>query len=191
MDAIGGQEVTLPVVHPAELWQKSSRWYQIGDDMARFKDRNGRDMVLGMTHEEIMADMAQQIVSSYRQLPVVLYQIQTKFRDEPRPRAGLIRVREFTMKDAYTFDRDQAGLDAFYPHIYQAYFNVFRPLRPGCHRRAERHGHDGRQHGARIHGAHADRRGHDHRVRSVRLQRQPPGRHLPQAAATRRDAAAA
>ncbi len=126
MDAIGGQEVSLPVVHPAELWQKSGRWYQIGDDMARLKDRNGRDMVLGMTHEEIMADMAQQIVSSYRQLPFVLYQIQTKFRDEPRPRAGIIRVREFTMKDAYSFDRDQAGLDAFYPHIYQAYFNVFR-----------------------------------------------------------------
>ncbi len=126
MDAVGGQEVSLPVVHPAELWQKSGRWYQIGDDMARFKDRAGRDMVLGMTHEEIMADMAQQIVSSYRQLPFVLYQIQTKFRDEPRPRAGIIRVREFTMKDAYSFDRDQAGLDAFYPHIYQAYFNIFR-----------------------------------------------------------------
>ena len=126
MDAVGGQEVSLPVVHPAELWQKSGRWYQIGDDMARFKDRAGRDMVLGMTHEEIMADMAQQIVSSYRQLPFVLYQIQTKFRDEPRPRAGIIRVREFTMKDAYSFDRDQAGLDAFYPRIYQAYFNVFR-----------------------------------------------------------------
>ncbi len=126
MDAIGGQEVTLPVVHPAELWQRSGRWYQIGDDMARLKDRNGRDMCLGMTHEELMADMAQQIVSSYRQLPFVLYQIQTKFRDEPRPRAGTIRVREFTMKDAYSFDRDQAGLDAFYPSIYQAYFNVFR-----------------------------------------------------------------
>lgn len=126
MDAIGGQEVTLPVVHPAELWQRSGRWYQIGDDMARLKDRNGRDMCLGMTHEEVMADMAQWIVSSYRQLPFVLYQIQTKFRDEPRPRAGTIRVREFTMKDAYSFDRDQAGLDAFYPIIYQAYFNVFR-----------------------------------------------------------------
>jgi prolyl-tRNA synthetase len=126
MDAIGGQEVTLPVVHPAELWQKSGRWYQIGDDMARLKDRNGRDMCLGMTHEELMADIAQWVVNSYRQLPFVLYQIQTKFRDEPRPRAGTIRVREFTMKDAYSFDRDQAGLDAFYPHIYQAYFNVFR-----------------------------------------------------------------
>ena len=99
---------------------------QIGDDMARFKDRKGADMCLGMTHEELMADLARQIVSSYRQLPFMLYQIQTKFRDEPRPRAGVIRVREFTMKDAYTFDRDFAGLDAVYPKFYQAYFNIFR-----------------------------------------------------------------
>ena len=126
MDAIGGQEVTLPVVHPAELWQKTGRWYQIGSDMARFKDRNDRDMVLGMTHEEIMADLAKKYIKSYRQLPMMLYQIQTKFRDEPRPRAGLLRVREFTMKDAYTFDRDEAGIDAYYPHFYQAYFNIFR-----------------------------------------------------------------
>lgn len=125
MDAIGGQEVTLPVVHPAELWQKSGRWQAIGSDMARLKDRAGRDMCLGMTHEEIMADLAQRFISSYRQLPTMLYQIQTKFRDEPRPRAGIIRVREFTMKDAYTFDRDQAGLDAYYPHFYQAYYNIF------------------------------------------------------------------
>ena len=126
MDAIGGQEVSLPVVHPAELWQRSGRWYEIGDDMARLKDRNGRDYVLAMTHEEIMAELAQSVVSSYRQLPFMLYQIQTKFRDEPRPRGGLIRVREFTMKDAYSFDKDFAGLDAFYPKIYQAYFDIFR-----------------------------------------------------------------
>lgn len=126
MDAIGGQEVTLPTVLPAELWQRSGRWYQIGDDMARFKDRNGRDYCLGMTHEEVMADLASAVVSSYRKLPFILYQIQTKFRDEPRPRAGAIRVREFTMKDAYSFDRDQAGLDAVYPKFYQAYFNIFR-----------------------------------------------------------------
>jgi prolyl-tRNA synthetase len=125
MDAIGGQEVTLPVVHPAELWQKTGRWQAIGSDLARFKDRAGRDMVLAMTHEEVMADLAQRYISSYRQLPTMLYQIQTKFRDEPRPRAGLIRVREFTMKDAYTFDRDEAGLDAYYPHFYQAYYNIF------------------------------------------------------------------
>jgi prolyl-tRNA synthetase len=126
MDAIGGQEVTLPMVHPAELWQRTGRWYQIGDDMARLQDRNDRDYCLGMTHEEIMADMVSRVVNSYRQLPFILYQIQTKFRDEPRPRAGAIRVREFTMKDAYTFDRDFAGLDAVYPKFYQAYFNIFR-----------------------------------------------------------------
>jgi prolyl-tRNA synthetase len=126
MDAIGGQEVTLPMVHPAELWQRSGRWYQIGDDMARLKDRNNRDYCLGMTHEEVMADMVSRVINSYRQLPFILYQIQTKFRDEPRPRAGAIRVREFTMKDAYTFDRDFAGLDAVYPKFYQAYFNIFR-----------------------------------------------------------------
>jgi prolyl-tRNA synthetase len=126
MDAIDGQEVTLPMVHPADLWQRTGRWQAIGADMARLKDRNDRDYCLGMTHEEIMAELAQTVVSSYRQLPFMLYQIQTKFRDEPRPRAGLIRVREFTMKDAYSFDRDFAGLDAYYPKVYQAYFNIFR-----------------------------------------------------------------
>jgi prolyl-tRNA synthetase len=94
--------------------------------MARLKDRNDRDYCLGMTHEEVMADLVSRVVNSYRQLPFILYQIQTKFRDEPRPRAGAIRVREFTMKDAYTFDRDFAGLDAVYPKFYQAYFNIFR-----------------------------------------------------------------
>lgn len=126
MDAIDGQEIVMPVVQPAELWQRSGRWYAIGDDLARLKDRAGRDMVLGMTHEEVITELARGIISSYRQLPTMLYQIQTKFRDEPRPRGGLIRVREFTMKDAYSFDRDQAGLDAYYPRMYQAYFNIFR-----------------------------------------------------------------
>lgn len=126
MDAIDGQEVTLPIVHPAELWQQTGRWDAIGEDMARLKDRNGRDYCLAMTHEEVMTDLAKSVISSYRQLPFMLYQIQTKFRDEPRPRGGMIRVREFTMKDAYSFDRDFAGLDAFYPRIYQAYFNIFR-----------------------------------------------------------------
>ena len=125
MEAIDCQEVTLPVVHPGELWQQSGRWDAIGSDLARLSDRNGRDLCLAMTHEEAMAELVSHVVSSYRQLPFVLYQIQTKFRDEPRPRAGMIRVREFTMKDAYSFDRDTAGLDAFYPRIYQAYFNIF------------------------------------------------------------------
>lgn len=126
MEALGAQEVSLPVVQPADVWQRSGRWQSWGDDMARFHDRSGRDLCLGPTHEELFADLAGQVVSSYRQLPFVLYQIKTKFRDEPRPRAGLIRLREFTMKDAYSFDRDEAGLDAVYPKLYQAYLNIFR-----------------------------------------------------------------
>jgi prolyl-tRNA synthetase len=125
IDAIGGQEITMPVVHPAEIWQETGRWYQIGDEMARFKDRGGRDMVLGMTHEEIVTDLSRREIRSYRQLPALLYQIQTKFRDEPRPRAGLIRVREFTMKDSYSLDADQAGLEQQYRNHYHAYFRIF------------------------------------------------------------------
>lgn len=126
MDAIGGQEIALPMVQPAELWQRSGRWYKIGSDMARLRDAAGRDLCLGMTHEEAVSDLAAQIIESYRQLPVMVYQIQAKFRDEARPRGGLIRVREFTMKDAYSFHTDEGDLDAFYPRVYQAYFNIFR-----------------------------------------------------------------
>jgi prolyl-tRNA synthetase len=125
MNAIGGQEITMPVVHPADLWKETGRWYQVGPEMARFKDRAQRDMVLGMTHEEIIADLIRQEIRSYRQLPCLLYQIQTKFRDEPRSRGGLIRVREFTMKDSYSLDADWEGLDVQYRAHYQAYFNIF------------------------------------------------------------------
>ena len=105
----------MPVVHPADIWQESGRWYQVGAEMARFKDRAQRDMVLSMTHEEVVADLVRQDIRSYRQLPCLLYQIQTKFRDEPRARGGLIRVREFTMKDSYSLDADWAGLDSAIP----------------------------------------------------------------------------
>lgn len=125
MDAIGGQEITMPVVHPADIWQSTGRWYQVGAEMARFKDRAQRDMVLGMTHEEVIADLVRQEIRSYRQLPCLLYQLQTKFRDEPRSRGGLIRVREFTMKDSYSLDADWEGLDQQYRAHYQAYFNIF------------------------------------------------------------------
>ncbi len=125
MDAIDGQEVTMPVVHPAEIWQETGRWYEIDAEMGRFKDRTGRDMVLAMTHEEVVADLVRKEVHSYRQLPMMIYHIQTKWRDDPRPRAGLIRVREFTMKDSYTLDADMEGLDAQYRAHYQAYFNIF------------------------------------------------------------------
>ncbi len=126
MGAIGGQELSLPVTLPAEIWKESGRWYAIGAEMARFKDRNERDMVLAMTHEEAVADLVRREIHSYKQLPLLVYQIQTKFRDDPRPRAGLIRVREFTMKDSYSLDASWEGLDAQYQAHYQAYFNIFR-----------------------------------------------------------------
>ena len=125
MDAIGGQEIVMPVVQPADLWKRTGRWYEIGDDLARLTDRGGRELVLGMTHEEVITELAAGVISSYRQLPVMLYQVQTKFRDEPRPRGGLIRVREFTMKDGYSFHASYASLDDYYPLVYQAYFNIF------------------------------------------------------------------
>ena len=125
IDAIGGQEVTMPVTNPAAIWQETRRWYQIGGEMARFKDRNDRDMLLAMTHEEVVGDLTRKEIRSYRQLPQLVYHIQTKFRDDPRPRAGLIRVREFTMKDSYTLDADEQGLDKQYRAHYQAYFNIF------------------------------------------------------------------
>jgi len=125
MDAIGGQEVAMPVVHPADLWKETGRWYQIGSEMGRFKDKSGHDMVLAMTHEEVVADLVRHEVQSYKQLPRLIYHIQTKWRDDPRPRAGLIRVREFTMKDSYSLDADWDGLDKQYRAHYQAYFNIF------------------------------------------------------------------
>jgi prolyl-tRNA synthetase len=125
INAIGGQELTMPVVHPAEVWKATGRWYTVGPEMARFKDRRDRDMVLAMTHEEVVADLCKSDIRSYKQLPQLIYHIQTKFRDDPRPRAGLIRVREFTMKDSYSLDLDDAGLDVQYRAHYQAYFNIF------------------------------------------------------------------
>ncbi|MGC9394779.1 MAG: proline--tRNA ligase [Anaerolineae bacterium] len=126
MNAIGGQEITMPVVNPADVWKETGRWYQIGSEMGRFKDKSDRDMVLAMTHEEVVADLVRQEIRSYSQLPRLIYHIQTKWRDDPRPRAGLIRVREFTMKDSYSLDVDADGLDAQYRAHYQAYFNIFR-----------------------------------------------------------------
>jgi prolyl-tRNA synthetase len=125
LNAIGGQEMTMPVVHPAEIWQETGRWYQIGSEMGRMKDSPGRDMVLAMTHEEVVTSLVRDIIHSYRQLPALIYHIQTKWRDEPRSRGGLIRVREFTMKDSYSLDKDWEGLDKQYWAHYRAYFNIF------------------------------------------------------------------
>ena len=126
MDAIGGQELLMPVVHPADIWRESGRYDQVGPEMARFQDRGERDMVLAMTHEEVVTDLTRQEINSYRQLPQLVYHLQTKFRDEPRARGGLIRVREFTMKDSYSLDRDEAGLDAQYQNHWRAYERIFR-----------------------------------------------------------------
>jgi prolyl-tRNA synthetase len=128
MDRIGCQEMEMPVVHPADLWRESGRYFKIGPEMVRFKDRGNRDMVLAMTHEEVVADLLRDIVSSYRQLPLLVYHFQTKFRDEPRSRGGLIRVREFVMKDSYSCDRDFAGLDVSYQKHYEAYTRIFERL---------------------------------------------------------------
>ncbi len=126
LDAVDGQEVSFPVVMPKEMWAESGRYYSIGSEMVRFKDRNDRDMVLGMTHEEASVHFVRDAVNSYQQLPFMVYQFQTKFRDEPRCRGGLIRVREFIMNDAYSFHTDQADLEKYYERVYDAYRNIFR-----------------------------------------------------------------
>ncbi|MGA3187383.1 MAG: proline--tRNA ligase [Bryobacteraceae bacterium] len=125
MDAIGAQEFYLPGLNPAEVWQESGRWDVMGDNLFRLKDRNKRDLCLGMTHEEVMTYIARGELRSYKQLPQIWYQIQTKFRDEPRPKSGLLRTRQFIMKDSYTFDLTPAGLDAAYEKHYQAYRRIF------------------------------------------------------------------
>jgi prolyl-tRNA synthetase len=125
MNAIGGQEMFLPALNPAELWQESGRWEVMGDNMFRLKDRFGRDLCLAMTHEEVVTSIARGELRSYKQLPQIWYQIQTKFRDEPRPKSGLLRVRQFLMKDAYTFDVDAAGLDIAYNKHHGAYCKIF------------------------------------------------------------------
>lgn len=126
MEAAGAQEILMPVLQPSELWKQSGRWDAYGGEMWRIKDRHGHDYCLGPTHEEMITFLAQMDVNSYRQLPLNLYQIQDKFRDERRPRFGLMRSREFIMKDGYSFDVDEAGLDKAYEKMYQAYTNIFQ-----------------------------------------------------------------
>ncbi|MCL5041596.1 MAG: proline--tRNA ligase [Gammaproteobacteria bacterium] len=128
MNASGALEVLMPAVQPAELWQESGRWEQYGPELLRLKDRHDREFCVGPTHEEVITELARNEISSYKQLPINLYQIQTKFRDEIRPRFGLMRAREFVMKDAYSFHLDQASLQQTYDRMYQAYCNVFERL---------------------------------------------------------------
>ena len=125
MNAIGGEEMQMPVVNPADIWKETGRYYSIDKEMGRFSDRNNRDMVLAMTHEEAVTDIARGEIDSYKRLPLLVYQLQTKWRDDPRPRAGLIRVREFTMLDSYTFDKDYEGLQKQYAAHYKAYFRIY------------------------------------------------------------------
>ncbi len=125
MNRIGGQEITMPVLHPAEIWQQSGRWTAIGPEMFRLRDRGERDMCLGMTHEEVIAWLAAKEVRSYRDLPQIWYQIQTKLRDEARPKGGILRTREFLMKDSYTLDRDAEGLEKSYALHKEAYARIF------------------------------------------------------------------
>ncbi|MEE2672269.1 MAG: proline--tRNA ligase [Myxococcota bacterium] len=127
MNELGGQEFELPVMHPSEIWKKSGRWDAIGPEMFRLQDRRGGDIALGMTHEEIFAHVASEL-RSYKQLPQIFYQFQSKFRDEARPKSGLLRVREFTMKDSYSLDLDEAGLDAAFDRHFEAYRKIFKRL---------------------------------------------------------------
>ncbi|MBN1992721.1 MAG: proline--tRNA ligase [Anaerolineae bacterium] len=125
MDALGCQEMLMPLLNPAEVWQKTGRWHSVGPELLRFKDRNQRNFVLAMTHEEAFTHLLTTELESYKQLPLLVYHIQSKVRDEPRPRGGLIRVREFIMKDAYSVHVDQADMDRFYPRMVQAYRNIY------------------------------------------------------------------
>jgi len=128
MDKAGGQELMMPALQPFELWQQSGRHVSFGKTLFTLTDRKEHQLALGPTHEEVISDLAHRYVQSYRDLPLLLYQIQTKFRDEPRPRGGLLRVREFTMKDLYSFDVDEAGLDESYEKMAQAYKNIYTRL---------------------------------------------------------------
>lgn len=128
MDKSGALEVSMPVVQPGDLWQESERWEQYGPELLRFNDRGDRPFVLGPTHEEVITDLARRELTSYKQLPINLYQIQTKFRDEVRPRFGVMRAREFLMKDAYSFHSDKASLQQTYDLMYQTYSNIFTRL---------------------------------------------------------------
>ena len=125
LDSAGAQEFFLPALHPADLWMQTGRWSDMGENMFRFKDRAGRDLCLGMTHEEVFTDIARREIRSYKDLPQIWYQIQTKFRDEPRPKSGLLRLRQFIMKDSYSFDVDWEGLDRSYKLHHDIYCRIF------------------------------------------------------------------
>ncbi len=157
MNNAGAIEVSMPVVQPADLWQESGRWEQYGPELLRFVDRGERPFVLGPTHEEVITDLIRNELSSYKQLPLNFYQIQTKFRDEVRPRFGVMRSREFLMKDAYSFHTSQESLQETYDAMYAAYSKNLQPHGAGFPRRTSRHRFYRRQRLSRIPGAGAER----------------------------------
>ena len=172
MNKAGGQEIMMPIIQPAELWLESGRWHVYGKELFRLKDRHGRDFCLGPTHEEIITDLVRMDVSSYRQLPLMLYQIQNKYRDERRPRFGLMRGREFIMKDLYSFDKDEAGLDVSYRKMYDAYTAVFSALRMDFRPvQADSEPSAGSVY-ARVHGHRRSGRSGDRLLFRLRLRRQ-------------------
>ncbi len=172
MDRAGALELLMPAVQPAELWQESGRWEQYGPELLRLKDRHDRDFVIGPTHEEVITDIARRELKSYRQLPVNFYQIQTKFRDEIRPRFGVMRGREFIMKDAYSFHVDEASLAEGYAAMKAAYTRMFERMGLNVLRRARRHRRHRRQCLGGIPGAGGFRRRRHRRVRQRRLRGQ-------------------
>ena len=173
MDAAGAIELLMPALQPVELWKESGRYETFGDLLMKLTISGGHQMALGPTHEEVVTDLVRDLIRSYKQLPITLYQIQTKFRDEPRPRFGIVRTREFLMKDAYSFDADVDQLNASYDAMYEAYCRIFdRCGLPYVDRRG-RERPDRRRQLARVHGPLLDRRGHGHPVPEVRLRGQP------------------
>ena len=173
MDAAGALELLMPALQPVELWKESGRYEAYGDLLMKLTISGGHQMALGPTHEEVITDLVRDLVRSYKQLPITLYQIQTKFRDEPRPRFGIVRTREFLMKDAYSIDADLGQLNSSYDKMYEAYCRIFdRCGLPYVDRRG-RERPDRRRHLARVHGPLLHRRGHGHLLRPVRLRGQP------------------
>ena len=171
MDKIG-QEFFLPAILPKEPWEESGRWTGMGDNMFRLKDRKGADLCLGMTHEEIMTTIARSELRSYKQLPQIWYQIQTKFRDEPRPKSGLLRVRQFIMKDSYSFDLNKEGLDKSFDLHDAGVSHHLQALRTEVCRGRGRFGRHGRIAVAGIHGLHRSRRGPDCKLPGLRICRE-------------------
>ena len=176
MNRAGAIELLMPAVVPAELWRESGRWDYYGKELLRFKDRAEREFCIGPTHEEVVTDIVRRDVRSYKQLPINLYQIQTKFRDEIRPRFGVMRAREFIMKDAYSFDADAAGAEKSYQLMYDAYVPHIREVRPRVQGRARRYGEHRRELLPRVHGARAHGRGRGDELRQVRIRGKPRAR---------------